>query len=154
MGDAEFEDIPPEKLEMLKKAFENFSQGKDFISPDNVGGILRMMEVKYNAASLKELIIEIDEDGSGQIEFPEFICLFKKFEEEGDAEALEKELKEAFRLYDKEGEGSIPTSCLREIIKEIDAALTDEELDGMIEEIDEDGSGTVDFSEFMEMMTG
>ena len=49
---------------MLKKAFENFSQGKDYISPDNVGGILRMMEIKYNTASLKELIEEIDEDGS------------------------------------------------------------------------------------------
>ena len=48
-------------------------------------------------------------------------------------------------MYDKEGVGSIPTSCLREIIQEIDSKLTDEELDGMIEEIDEDGSGTVDF---------
>lgn len=58
---------------------------------------------------------------------------------------MQKELKEAFRLYDKEGNGYIPTSCLREILRELDDQLTDKELDMMIEEIDSDGSGTVDF---------
>ena len=43
------------------------------------------------------------------------------------------------------GEGFIPTQVLREILKELDDKLTDEELDGMVEEIDADGSGTVDF---------
>lgn len=70
------------------------------------------------------------------------------------------------------GNGYIPTSCLREILRELDDQLTDRELDMMIEEIDTDGSGTVDFdgeflgnssfpeltrvslAEFMEMMTG
>ncbi|CAG2060135.1 unnamed protein product, partial [Timema podura] len=58
---------------------------------------------------------------------------------------MEKELREAFRLYDKEGNGYIPTSCLREILRELDDQLTSDELDMMIEEIDSDGSGTVDF---------
>lgn len=33
----------------------------------------------------------------------------------------------------------------REILKELDDKLTSEELDGIIDEIDQDGSGTVDF---------
>ena len=32
--------------------------------------------------------------------------------------------------------------------------MTQAELTGIIEEVDEDGSGTLDFDEFMEMMTG
>lgn len=40
---------------------------------------------------------------SGRLEFDEFITLAAKFIVEEDAEALEKELREAFRLYDKEG---------------------------------------------------
>jgi calmodulin len=32
--------------------------------------------------------------------------------------------------------------------------LTDEDLDNIIEEVDEDGSGTLDFDEFMDMMAG
>ncbi|KAK2709014.1 hypothetical protein QYM36_014595 [Artemia franciscana] len=50
--------------------------------------------------------------------------------------------------------GYIPTSSLKEILRELDDQLTEEELDMMIDEIDTDGSGTVDFDEFMEMMTG
>ena len=42
--------------------------------------------------------------GSGEIEFPEFLQLSAKFLIEEDEEAMLKELKEAFRLYDKEGE--------------------------------------------------
>lgn len=59
--------------------------------------------------------------------------------------AVQKELKEAFRLYDKEGNGYIPTSCLKEILRELDDQLSDSDLDGLISEIDTDGSGTVDF---------
>lgn len=58
---------------------------------------------------------------------------------------MQKELREAFRLYDKQGNGFIPTTCLKEILKELDDQLTEQELDIMIEEIDSDGSGTVDF---------
>lgn len=92
---------------------------------------------------------------------------------EEDTEAMQEELREAFRMYDKEGNGYIPTSALREILKALDDKLTEDELDEMIAEIDTDGSGTVDFDgklrwsyfktltmtlyffiEFMEMMTG
>lgn len=82
---------------------------------------------------------------SGRLEFTEFVQLAAKFIVEEDAEAMQKELKEAFRLYDKEGNGFIPTSCLKEILRELDDQLTNHELDCMIEEIDSDGSGTVDF---------
>jgi Ca2+-binding EF-hand superfamily protein len=43
------------------------------------------------------------------------------------------------------GNGYITTTVLREILKELDDKLTSEDLDLMIEEIDSDGSGTVDF---------
>lgn len=82
---------------------------------------------------------------SGRLEFEEFVQLAAKFIVEEDDEAMQKELREAFRLYDKQGNGYIPTSCLREILRELDDQLTNEELDIMIEEIDSDGSGTVDF---------
>lgn len=81
----------------------------------------------------------------GRLEFEEFIILAAKFIIEEDVEEMAKELREAFRLYDKEGNGFIPTSCLKEILKELDDQLTNQDLDMMIEEIDSDGSGTVDF---------
>ena len=41
--------------------------------------------------------------GSGELEFSEFITLAAQFLIEEDAEEMQNELKEAFRLYDKEG---------------------------------------------------
>jgi len=67
---------------------------------------------------------------------------------------LKKELKEAFRIYDKECMGYISTETLKEILRELDNKLTEEDLDSIIAEVDVDGSGTLDFDEFMEMMAG
>ncbi|XP_053664060.1 troponin C-like [Anopheles marshallii] len=149
------DDLTPEQIAILQKAFNSFDREKTgSISSDMVAEILRLMGQPFNSKILEEMIEEVDEDKSGQIEFAEFVTLAAKFIVEEDEEALQKELREAFRLYDKEGNGFIPTTCLREILRELDDQLTDEDLDMMIEEIDSDGSGTVDFDEFMEMMTG
>ena len=67
---------------------------------------------------------------------------------------MKEELKEAFRIYDKDGQGFITTDVLKEILREIDTTLTEDDLDNIIEEVDEDGSGTLDFDEFQEMMMG
>jgi len=48
-------------------------------------------------------------------------------------------------FYSYSGQGFISTKILKQILHEIDENLTDTELDGIIEEVDEDGSGTVDF---------
>lgn len=39
----------------------------------------------------------------------------------------------------------ISTNSLKEILKELDSQLSEEELEGIIEEVDTDGSGTLDF---------
>ncbi|XP_039954892.1 troponin C isoform X1 [Bactrocera neohumeralis] len=149
------EDLTPEQIAVLQKAFNSFDHQKcGSISTEMVADILRLMGQPFDKKILEELIDEVDEDKSGRLEFEEFVQLAAKFIVEEDDEAMQKELREAFRLYDKQGNGYIPTSCLREILRELDDQLTNEELDIMIEEIDSDGSGTVDFDEFMEMMTG
>lgn len=58
---------------------------------------------------------------------------------------MQEELREAFRLYDREGNGYITTATLKEILAALDDKLGPEDLDGIIAEIDTDGSGTVDF---------
>lgn len=139
-----------------------------------IGTILSMLGHQLDDKVLAEIIAEVDADGSGQLEFEEFVSLASRFLVEEDAEAMLQELKEAFRLYDKEGNGYITTDVLREILKELDDKITEDDLNSMIEEIDSDGSGTVDFdgkitkqvnmtnflnflffiTEFMEVMTG
>lgn len=54
---------------------------------------------------VQKIVSEIDEDGNGEMSFEEFAHLAARFlvEEDEDTEAILKELKDAFRLYDKEG---------------------------------------------------
>jgi len=143
-----------DEIKVLKLCFNLFDVKKqNFLSSDDLDDILRAMGFRPSKEELQEILEEIDEDGSGEIEFGEFCQLCAKFlVEEPDEETMKAELKEAFRVYDRDGAGFITTDQLREIIAELDPRLTSEDLDGIIEEIDEDGSGTMDFDEFCQMM--
>merc|ERR1712131_100622 len=147
--------LEEEQVKSLKRTFDQFDKDRlGAISVGTVDTILKMMGMHVSSADLDNVIEEIDEDGSGQLEFPEFIQLAAKFLVEEDEEEMRWELKEAFRLYDKQGNGYITTSTLKEILREIDSTLTEYNLDQIVDEVDADGSGTVDFDEFMAMMTG
>merc|ERR1712079_719060 len=147
--------LEEEQVKSLKRTFDQFDKEKQgAISVGTVETILKMMGMHVSSKDLEDIIQEIDEDGSGELEFPEFIQLAAKFLIEEDEEEVKWELKEAFRLYDKQGNGYITTNTLKEILREIDSNLTEYNLDQIVDEVDEDGSGTIDFDEFMAMMTG
>ena len=90
--------------------FDLFDTKKqEFLSGDDLGEIMRAMGFRPTDEELADLLHEVDEDGSGEIEFGEFCQLAAKFLVEEDDEALKKELKEAFRIYDKDQLGYIST---------------------------------------------
>ncbi|XP_008469064.1 troponin C [Diaphorina citri] len=139
----------------MRKAFQMFDTAKTgFIDTLKISTILNTMGQLFDDTELQALIDENDPDATGKVNFDGFCRIATHFLEEDDAEAMQEELKEAFRLYDREGNGYITTATLREILAALDDKLNPEDLDGIIQEIDTDGSGTVDFDEFMEMMTG
>ncbi|XP_071540073.1 troponin C, isotype gamma-like isoform X2 [Panulirus ornatus] len=144
-----------EQIATMKKVFQMFDQGKTgFVECNKFVNILNTLGQAFDEDELKTRIAENDPDKTGKVDFERFCSIVMPFLEEDDDEAMHEELKEAFRLYDKGGDGYITTGTLKEILRELDNKLTEEDLDGIIDEIDEDGSGTVDFDEFMEMMTG
>ncbi|KAI9554014.1 troponin C [Daphnia sinensis] len=126
---------------------------------DKNSKIKMMLKMQWNMtrgvlSDNNEMIFKNLKTETGKLSFEAFYSIAANFLEDEDDEAMQNELKEAFRLYDKEGNGYITTAVLREILAALDDKLTSDDLDGIIEEIDEDGSGTIDFDEFMEMMTG
>lgn len=58
-------------------------------------------------------------------------------------------LKKAFSLFDKDGSGSIDRTELGRVFEELGKKLPEEELNHMMEHIDTDKSGTIDFQEFV-----
>lgn len=133
-------------MAIMRKAFQMFDTSKSgFIETIKISTILNTMGQLFDDAELSSLIEENDPDKSGKVNFDGFCNIASHFLEEEDAEAMLQELKEAFRLYDREGNGYITTGTLKEILSALDDKLTNSELDGIIAEIDTDGSGTVDF---------
>merc|ERR1719284_1570824 len=116
--------------------------------------ILKSMGVEVNKSDMDNYAAEVDEEETGKFTFMMFCQVAAKFMIEDDEEQMKEELKEAFRIYDKDGQGFITTDVLKEILREIDTTLTEDDLDNIIEEVDEDGSGTLEFDEFQEMMMG
>ncbi|OQV20899.1 Calmodulin [Hypsibius exemplaris] len=62
------------------------------------------------------------------------------------------EFKEAFSLFDKDNDGTITNKELGTVMRSLGQNPTEAELQDMINEIDQDGNGTIDFSEFLTMM--
>ncbi|KAI1712442.1 EF hand domain-containing protein [Ditylenchus destructor] len=71
---------------------------------------------------------------------------------EGISEEEMIEYKEAFRLFDKDGNGSISSKELGVAMRSLGQNPTEQELLDMVNEVDIDGSGTIDFAEFCQMM--
>merc|ERR1712088_563836 len=135
-ADIDFEEITDatglavDEIKCLKVCFDLFyTKKQDFLSADDLGEIMRAMGFRPTEEELKDLLKEIDEDGSGEIEIREFCQLCATFlVEDPDMETMKRELKDAFRIYDKEGQGFITTETLRGLITELLAPLTNEEV--------------------------
>ena len=78
----------------------------------------------------------------GTIDFPEFLTMMARQMEDDDNE---EELREAFKVFDKDGSGSINAEELKLVMTTLGENLTEEELDEMIQEADIDGDGEVSF---------
>ena len=73
----------------------------------------------------------------------------------GDEQLTEEqiaEFKEAFSLFDKDGDGTITTKELGTVMRSLGQNPTEAELQDMINEVDADGNGTIDFPEFCTLM--
>ncbi|CAI9739520.1 calmodulin-A-like isoform X1 [Octopus vulgaris] len=84
--------------------------------------------------------------GNGTIDFEEFLQMMARKMKETDSE---EELREAFRVFDKDGNGFISAAELRHVMTNLGEKLTDEEVDEMIREADLDGDGMVNYEDFM-----
>ena len=77
----------------------------------------------------------------------------KDYEKNGLTEDEVLEIKEAFDLFDSDKSGEIDTSELKQALNNLGIDAKNQTLQNMINDIDKNASGTIDFDEFIEMMT-
>ncbi|XP_066279454.1 calmodulin-beta-like isoform X1 [Branchiostoma lanceolatum] len=140
-----------------REAFKLFDKdGDGTITIEELGTVLHDLGQFSSEEDLNELLHDLDADGNLTIDFEDFVVILSSIikeendeDDEGLAEDDEKDLREAFSLFDKAGDGFIDASDLRQILSCFGQDLTDEEVDEMMCEIDLDGNGKIDYEEFV-----
>merc|ERR1712072_750968 len=64
------------------------------------------------------------------------------------------EIREAFSLFDSDASGQIDVRELKAAMRALGLEVKNEELKKMVTDVDNDGNGTIEFNEFLQMMTG
>ena len=68
------------------------------------------------------------------------------------SEQQKEEIKEAFDLFDTSGSGTIEAKELKVALRALGFEPTKEEIRGLIGDVDKEGSGKIDFHEFLDIM--
>ncbi len=145
----EFE-LTEEQLEELSEAFKIFDRAnKGTITTRELGNVMRALGQDPTEAELQDMINEVDIDGNGNIDFGEFRDLMAKKIQEKDSD---EELMEAFRLFDKDGNGFISPEELKVFMHNLGEKLSDNDIADMIKDADLDGDNAINFEEFVRMM--
>uniref|UniRef100_A0A670ZHR0 EF-hand domain-containing protein n=1 Tax=Pseudonaja textilis TaxID=8673 RepID=A0A670ZHR0_PSETE len=139
-----------EEIEELKEAFREFDKDRDgYISYKDLGECMRTMGYMPTEMELIELSQQIT---GGKVDFDDFVELMgpKLLAETADMIGV-KELRDAFREFDTNGDGQISIAELREAMhKLLGQQLNYQEMDEILQDVDLNGDGLVDF----EGMTG
>lgn len=137
--------------EKYLKIFRMFDKnGNNSFGPQELGKVMRFYGMKTSQLELQDMISQIDTNGNGTVQFKQFLTVFRTKMKDSEAE---EELREAFKVFDKDGNGFISAEELRHSMTLLGEKLTNEEVDEMIREVDTDRDGEINYEELIMVMT-
>ncbi|XP_060062994.1 calmodulin-like [Ylistrum balloti] len=142
--------VTDETLKEWREAFSMFDKNGDgHINSTELGTVMRSLGQAPTDEDLFKIIHDADNDGSGTVDFDEFVEMMIRFMKNIDPET---EMRDAFKVFDKDGNGYISAMELRYVMTNLGERLSEEEVDEMIKEADIDGDGQVNYEEFVKMV--
>ncbi|CCA73697.1 probable Calmodulin [Serendipita indica DSM 11827] len=122
--------LSEEQISEFKDAFSLFDkEGDGTITTRDLGIVMRSLGETPSEAEIQDMLNEIDPDGSGTINFPDFLTMMAR---RMKADDVEDEIRQAFEVFARDGTGLISIGELRHIMIHLGEKLTDEEADELI----------------------
>ncbi|GIL42840.1 hypothetical protein Vafri_696 [Volvox africanus] len=146
----EFSQIPEIILREYWEAFKLFDKdGNYLIIKEELATVMRGLGQTPTEEEICLMMTEVDKDGSGYVDFGEFVGLMTRQPSPVDPE---EDLRKAFRMFDRDGNGQINAAELKHIMTNIGETLTEEQVDDMIQEADIDQDGMINYEEFIRVV--
>ena len=143
-------ELSDEEFQELKYAFDlyekNSENGK--VDTNELDKLLRSLGEEPNEAELKKIIKDLELDGQGTMEFPDFLKMMAKRMKDKDSD---QELREAFRVFDENGTGFVSGSDLTYILVDVMGIKADEVKD-MMKEVKASKDGQINYEEFINIV--
>ena len=134
-------------LTTLQETFSMFDKdGGGTISTEELHGIFKQLGTDVSKADVVSLIKSVDINNDGEMDFNEFVSMMKKMPD------TTNELRDAFQVFDADGDGTTSKAEMNRIMKKFGQHLTEEELSAVMKEVDSDGDGEITFEEFKRAM--
>eukprot|EP00672_Neobodo_designis_P004997 CAMPEP_0174863586 /NCGR_PEP_ID=MMETSP1114-20130205/56505_1 /TAXON_ID=312471 /ORGANISM="Neobodo designis, Strain CCAP 1951/1" /LENGTH=318 /DNA_ID=CAMNT_0016098657 /DNA_START=63 /DNA_END=1019 /DNA_ORIENTATION=- len=176
-GDDGDDDDAEESEGFSKKEVRYFRKMFDMFDTDHSGAIgffemknlTKHLGVEMDDDALRESMAKIDENGNGDLEFDEFLMWLSQASNQADEFAVLKSkiraqgtrplsnaqierLREVFNHFDADNSGSIDIEELGHVFEAMGQKLSEEDLAALMKQADDDGSGEMEFEEFLMLM--
>jgi len=141
-------DLTSEQQEEIKEAFQLFDKDQDGkITGEELGTVMRALGQNPTQAQIKEIVGQISRNGF--IDLQSFLGMMKKRMKSNDGE---DQIKEAFKVFDRNGSGFIEVAELKHVLTTLGEKLSVQEVDGVMKEADSDGDGKINLQDFLRVM--
>jgi len=138
--------------EQTREVFSLFDKNKDgSMQRSDLSAALECLGHDISDAQLAELM-EADADVDGTLNYGEFLALLDRKTLQDNKRAETAELSEAFRVFDRDGDGRISVRDLRAFMRLLGEVSSDARLEAMMAQADREGRGSVDFEQFSRAM--
>ena len=137
-----------DQVSSMKEAFTLFdTDGDGKIAPSELGILMRSLGGNPTQAQLKDIIAK--ESLTTPFDFERFLDLMGKYLK---PEPFDRQLRDAFKVLDKEGTGFVLVSELKHILTSIGEKLEPAEFDEWIREVDVGSDGKIKYEDFIARM--
>jgi Ca2+-binding EF-hand superfamily protein len=138
-------------IKQLLEIFNKYAGEKGALDEESLQLLIKeKLEQYIQKKQLIALMKKIDTDGSGEIEFDEFIEFMRNLNKENELD--EDALKEVFKLFDRDEKGYLTPESVYHIFLALGEKIKLEDIINILKENDIDGDGNLNFEDFKMLM--